>query len=136
MILIPQVQLSSLMSICVSDVDQQCEMYNLCSTNIPTIREKWKNELEKKNFLGSRGSRIFQTGWMGVPTPEKEVKTFNSQDFCRKLHENKRNWTGGAPTSLASLASAMGTLLFLFDISTFLWQFMKCCDASLKNLSK
>ena len=43
-----------------------------------------------KDGLFSGGSRISQTG---APTPQKYMKTFIGQDFCRKLLENERNWT-------------------------------------------
>ena len=60
MILIPQVQLPSLMSICASEVDQRYEMYDLCSPNIPTIRNTWKNQV-MKNSLGLKMGPNFIT---------------------------------------------------------------------------
>ena len=41
--------------------------------------------------LPSGRSRIPQTG---APTAEFGAKSIVWQDFCRKLHENERNWIG------------------------------------------
>ena len=52
--------------------------------------------------MHSGGSRISQTGGRGgAPTITFGPKTYLAS-FCRKLHENERNWTRGRVPSAAS----------------------------------
>ena len=48
------------------------------------------------NYLGANIYILFygteQWRIQGVPTPDFEAKTYYLARFCRKLHENERNW--------------------------------------------